>query len=538
MRHFFVPASVLGVTAAATLLHAAPARAADHAFFGRSGDAVPLDFSRLPGVAPGAAFSNLSLAGFSTHTILTTDDLFGTSFAQTGRFYAFADHQKTPGTIGGDRDPDAPGFQGVVGGSVDIDGLTRTFTLTFQPGYSGVGPNAVGQSLERLNRLSNNPFFVAQQQHRLGYFGFVADGGGLPQVTANFGNDTDDALRTFQAAFVGGLNTTQASVDGIIGPNTAGWLNAGNAPFWERLSPNDDISSVSSFEPFATSWAVDLILAAAPDAKAATGIDQRITALSTDDGYGSSAIHGTHRAGMDIDLGIPLSARNTGNGSLNAGEADAADFARAFIDAHLNHPELDVRVARILNSNADIIAAVNATHPGVMVNDTSGGHASHFHIDVTSPRRVASSPDLPGDFDLTDQVDADDIDLLRENFGGDTTIYNLAGNAAAVDETDLDFLITNILNTTEGDANLDGLVSQADLDAVLLNWGATDAGWATGNLDAADGTGFVSQADLDAVLLNWGNGTTAATPIPEPAAALTLAALSTLTLRRRHPLTV
>ncbi len=501
------------------------ASAADFAFFGRSGDGIALDFSALPGVAPGATFSNLT--GLSNHVTLTSDQLGLGSFGQTGELFFFANNAiDFPGF--GDTNPDAPGFQGTTTGTVDIDGVTRGFSVTVQPGYTGSGRGAVTHNFDRLGGgVFNDALSVARQQQRLAYFEFQREGGGTAPVTGIFDTDTDEALRTFQAAFVGGLNTTQASVDGIVGPNTAGWLNAGNAPRWERLEPDANISSVSSFEPYATSWATELARVAAADAKADTGDNQRVTALSTLDGYGSSVIHNTHRAGMDIDLGIPAAARNTGNGFLSTAEATAADYARAFIDAHLNHPELDARVSRILNSNVDIIAAVNATHPGVMVNDTSGGHASHFHIDVTPRFQAAAPTNLLGDFNLDDTLDAADIDLLADNLGGDADIYNLTG-FPNVDQSDLDFLVTQLLGGTAGDANLNGTVEQGDLDAVLQNWGQTDStnpqlGWASGDLN---GNGQVEQGDLDLVLQNWGN-----TPapnfdgvaVPEPGAALVFA---------------
>lgn len=521
------PARLFCVALAAAVGPAAFADA-DFTFFGRSGDGILLDFSAQPGVGADASFTNLDLSTFGSHVGLTSDTLENQPFADTGRLHVFA-APNLPRGRGGDRGLE-PGFQGTIAGSVQIDGQTKTFEVQVQPGYSGVGRGAVTHNGERLGRR-NNALSVAQQQHRLAYFGYQAEGGPLPSVTGSFDGDTNQALRTFQAAIVGGLNTTQASVDGIVGDNTGAWLNAGNAPFWERLSPNANISSVSSFEPYATSWTVELVQAATADAKAATGINQRITALSTFDGYGSSAIHNTHRAGMDIDLGIPLESRNTGNGFLNSGEATAAEFARAFIDAHLNH-DLDVRVSRILNSNVDIIGAVNATHPGVFANDTSGGHASHFHIDVTPLGRDAPLGDLLGDFDLTDAVDEDDIDWLFLNQGGDASIYSLDGDDA-VTLDDVDVLVEDVLGTIYGDANLDRFIDQADLNAVLLNWGRTDRGWATGDFN---GDRFVDQADLNRVLNQWGAAAApdlTGLPVPEPAAALTLALLG-LTARRRQ----
>lgn len=92
-----------------------------------------------------------------------------------------------------------------------------------------------------------------------------------------------------------------------------------------------------------------------------------------------------------------------------------------------------------------------------------------------------------------------------------------------------------------GDGNLDGFISQPDLDAVLLAWGMSnlngnndDVSWVTGDYD---GNGFIGQGDLDGVLLNWGNGTPPTVnllAIPEPSTVTAIALLSLVGLRRRH----
>ena len=74
-----------------------------------------------------------------------------------------------------------------------------------------------------------------------------------------------------------------------------------------------------------------------------------------------------------------------------------------------------------------------------------------------------------------------------------------------------------------GDYNGDGFVGQADLDLVLLSWGATvppdpvPVGWVND-----PPAGLIGQAALDQVLLNWGDGTPPLTAIPEPATGITL----------------
>jgi hypothetical protein len=76
--------------------------------------------------------------------------------------------------------------------------------------------------------------------------------------------------------------------------------------------------------------------------------------------------------------------------------------------------------------------------------------------------------------------------------------------------------------TIPGDYNGNGRVEQADLDLVLLNWGAALAQpWVDGTVD---------QAELDGVLLNWGNeaaGGLVSAAVPEPSGT-TLGAIALL----------
>ncbi len=528
---------------------------ADFTFFGRSGDGVLLDFAAQPGVGASASFSNVTV--FGPHAALTSDTLGGQSFATAGRLHVFAKPDMGPGR-GGDQDLATPGFQGTLRGTVDIDGQTKSFDVVVRPGFSGVGRGAVGQSLEGLGRI-NNPLFVAQQQHRLAYFGYHRNGGGLPAVTGSFDTATDQALRTFQGTFVAGNNTTQANVDGIIGPNTAGWLNAANAPFWEELiDPNPQVPgtfSVGSMlgdfdilpardpgtnirsgltpqtERFGSSWSIDLIEHASANAKAITGRTQLVNAISTFDGYGSACCHSTHRVGSDIDLHVDVSTWNFGNGILDGEELKVVQHARAFLNLN---PALagNARVNRILTSNGDILDAINATHPGRAVFDSSGVHLNHLHLDIVAGSRIADTPELLGDFDLTDAVDQDDIDRLFRNLGGDASIYSLDGNQT-VTLTDVDVLVTDLLGSLYGDANLNGTIEQGDLDAVLNNWGAPNRGWATGDFN---GDRFVDQADLDRVLNGWGSASSPnfrGVAVPEPVVAGVWLALCAAAARPR-----
>jgi peptidoglycan hydrolase-like protein with peptidoglycan-binding domain len=410
MRHFGILALSLGALAASA------ARAADFGFFGRSGDAIEINLPTLPGVAPGATFSGLNISGLAGHTVLTSDTLTGQSFASSGRFWVFPNPARNTPALG-DVNAGARGFQGTLTGSLLVNGAPKNFSVTVQPGYTGSGAGSVQQSLESQGDAGNNWLYVAQQQQRLRYLGFVSEGGAPLVIDGDFGPATNSALRTFQGAIIGGVNTTQANTDGIIGPNTAGWLNALNAPVWQEVFPTSAVTITTGSERFALSWTADVIAKGAAKAKAATGITQHVTALSTADGYGSSAIHQTHRVGTDIDLRTNSSTHNYGNGSTSTDELNVIKHAIGFIDAGATG-----RVIRIITSNQDIYDGIHSARPSVpLYYDASGGHRNHLHIDVGPPTRIAGRANLVGDFNLDDVVNSQDLAVWRQYAGANFT---------------------------------------------------------------------------------------------------------------------
>jgi peptidoglycan hydrolase-like protein with peptidoglycan-binding domain len=405
----------------AILLSLAPtAWGADLGFFGRSGDAIEINLATLPGTPAGATFSGLNTSGLAGHAVLTSDLLTTQPFTTSGRLWVFPDPLRNTTALG-DVNAGARGFQGELTGSVLINGAAKTFSVTVQPGYTGSGAGAVGQSLESQGKPTNNPLFVAQQQQRLRYLGFVSQGGAAVAVDGDFGPATNSALRTFQGAIIGGVNTTQPNTDGIVGPNTAAWLNALNAPLWQELvaTPSGPFTISAVNERFATSWTTDVIAKGSTKAKTATGITQRITALSTADGYGSSAIHSTHRVGTDIDLATHSSTHNWGDGSTSTNELNVIKHAIAFVDAGASG-----RVIRFITSNQDIFDGIQAARPSVpLFYDTSGGHQDHLHIDIGPPTQIAGRANLAGDFNLDDVVNAQDLAVWRQYAG-----QNFTGN--------------------------------------------------------------------------------------------------------------
>ena len=137
-----------------------------------------------------------------------------------------------------------------------------------------------------------------------------------------------------------------------------------------------------------------------------------------------------------------------------------------------------------------------------------------------------------GDFDGSRIADSADIDELFTRFGNTDWFSDLDGSGV-VDLADVQALVNTVFLTQMGDADLDGMIGQADLDTVLLNWGRTDGLWATGDYN---GDRFVGQSDLDMVLLNWGgqdSPAVASRAIPEPGTSALLAGTGLWLLSRR-----
>ncbi|MEO0586610.1 MAG: PEP-CTERM sorting domain-containing protein [Planctomycetota bacterium] len=159
---------------------------------------------------------------------------------------------------------------------------------------------------------------------------------------------------------------------------------------------------------------------------------------------------------------------------------------------------------------------------------SEGGFGDFLYLD-TLRFGNASSSSLAGDFDNDGDVDADDIDLLLDNLGDPT--FDLTGDAIT-DQTDIDELVTNILNTFRGDANLNGSVGTDDLAILAANFNQSPRGWATADFT---GDGTVGTGDLAILAGNFGQGTPPleAAAVPEPA-SLALLGLGGLLIHQRR----
>ncbi|HDZ21187.1 MAG TPA: PEP-CTERM sorting domain-containing protein [Phycisphaerae bacterium] len=144
---------------------------------------------------------------------------------------------------------------------------------------------------------------------------------------------------------------------------------------------------------------------------------------------------------------------------------------------------------------------------------------------------------IPGDFDGDGDVDADDIDILCANMGGDPATYDVDEDGD-VDEDDMIVLIETLVELTDGvrvgtkrgDFNLDGFVDGTDLALMKTAFGQPSMTYADGN---ANCDAFVDGTDLAILKTNFGFIADPAGGVPEPA-TLSLLALGGMALLRRR----
>jgi hypothetical protein len=178
-----------------------------------------------------------------------------------------------------------------------------------------------------------------------------------------------------------------------------------------------------------------------------------------------------------------------------------------------------------------LLLTVRIVHPSAP--GTISWHSRSFNGDgfgtIVGPGAAA----LPGDFDNDGDVDADDVDLLMANLGGDPGTYDLTDDGV-VDQDDVDEWVFNIvpigenIGTVYGDFNLDGEVNAGDLALLATNYGLAGTwGWATGD---GNGDGNVDAGDLAMLATNYG---TVVHTVPEPITMSLLAVGGAALLRRR-----
>jgi hypothetical protein len=150
-----------------------------------------------------------------------------------------------------------------------------------------------------------------------------------------------------------------------------------------------------------------------------------------------------------------------------------------------------------------------------------GNLASSWYASAPTPG-AASFDGRPGDFNNDGLVDDADIDALFLQIRSATPdlAYDLTGDGA-VDAADRDAMILEVIGTAFGDSNLDGVFNSSDLVHVFALGKYEDgvglnAGWADGDWN---GDGEFSTSDL-VLAFQYGGYSAAARPAPIDLSAL------------------
>jgi hypothetical protein len=145
--------------------------------------------------------------------------------------------------------------------------------------------------------------------------------------------------------------------------------------------------------------------------------------------------------------------------------------------------------------------------PDVLISDAQLSRISWF-------RAVNDSPNPRGDFNLDAEIDIADVDLLCAAIqsGSLDNRFDLTGDNV-VNSEDLNELIVDVLSTTFGDANLDGIFNSSDFVTVFAAGEYEDAiednsTWAEGDWNC---DGDFTTADL-VFALQFGGYDTSASP--------------------------
>ena len=192
------------------------------------------------------------------------------------------------------------------------------------------------------------------------------------------------------------------------------------------------------------------------------------------------------------DAGEAIGEFATPTRGWNTVRLDAAGIA--VVQSWINAPETNHGVIMDDPGNSTDSITFNAAQSTTTQNRPK---LTLFHTTQTQNRA--------GDFNFDNQLNAHDIDALHASIhkGVEDPIFDVDGNSV-VDQADVDFLLENLLSTTSGDANLDGLVNFADFLLLSAAFGKPQPqSWSTGDFN---GDGQSSFADFLVLSANYGKG--------------------------------
>ena len=143
---------------------------------------------------------------------------------------------------------------------------------------------------------------------------------------------------------------------------------------------------------------------------------------------------------------------------------------------------------------------------------------------------TVSSATLDGDFNLDQQLDAQDIAVLCSDIRNSTNTdsFDLSGDGI-VDLTDLEHWVVVEKKTQFGDADLDGQVDFSDFLALSAAFGEQPADWSQGDFNCSNSVTF---ADFLKLSQNFGSSTVASVPEPSTPFAILFSISLALSLRK------
>ena len=283
-----------------------------------------------------------------------------------------------------------------------------------RPGYSGSGAAIVPTgTLSGSDALA--VYRVQQRLRWLGYKVAAGDGAASMAVDGDLGGGTRHGLGVLNAAVSGVLNEDHAP-----SADVPAWINAANAPRWvEYQIPAGVVDNENSHEHWMTSWARDSLdafhAAAAADFTAYNGASLR--------GGGDTPHHGTHEAGMDVD--IDISAAEQSDAQQRVGTTGSlGDAEQAIVGRMLAvYNNATVPVGRVLVGFERVADAVNAAigtpeNPAaIAVYDSGNVHDNHIHVDYQPPTLI------PGGGDIQRTAGDDGPVSTAAGFGNDPSLH-------------------------------------------------------------------------------------------------------------------
>jgi hypothetical protein len=232
---------------------------------------------------------------------------------------------------------------------------------------------------------SNNPADVRAVKRRLNELGF----NWLAADTV-MGPETIKTIMLFQAIKNGFNRVSDPRNDGKINVNgdTHLWLQADNAPRWQKMPPgsraegfiNDELADTNDNHDFGVSWLAETLrgagawfkgdwLAVHPNASVI-----RINDISLPRG-GDTPMHATHEAGMCCDLKLPKLDGTAGGITVDDVRYDR-ETTRAMLEALWAQP----LASKILLSDPLLV------EEGLCV--AAAGHHNHMHFEIKPPARI------------------------------------------------------------------------------------------------------------------------------------------------------